>query len=73
MIIRSKNQKNNMFWVTTGLLTFKKKLLLSLIEKVFLWPEINRPEVSNGLEVPRAGDRNYVMGSIHGWSRSHLT
>ena len=27
----------------------------------------------HGLAVPRAGDRSYVTGSIHGWSRSHLT
>ena len=26
-----------------------------------------------GLAVPRTGNRSYVMGSIHGWSRSHLT
>ena len=25
------------------------------------------------LTVPRAGDRSYVTGSIHGWTRSHLT
>ena len=27
----------------------------------------------HGLAVPRAGDRSCVTGSIHGWSRSHLT
>ena len=27
----------------------------------------------HGLAVPRAGDRSYVMGSIRGLSRSHLT
>ena len=27
----------------------------------------------HGLAVPRAGDRSYAMGSIHGWSRSRLT
>ena len=26
-----------------------------------------------GLAVPRAGDKSYVTGSIHGWSQSHLT
>ena len=26
-----------------------------------------------GLAVARAGDRSYVTGLIHGWSRSHLT
>ena len=27
----------------------------------------------HGLVVPRAGDRSYVTGSIHDWSRPHLT
>ena len=27
----------------------------------------------NDLVIPRAGYRSYVTGSIHGWSRSHLT
>ena len=25
-----------------------------------------------GLAVPHAGDKSYVTGSIHGWSRSHF-
>ena len=30
------------------------------------------PSQRHGLAVPRAGDRSYVTGSIHGWSRSYL-
>ena len=33
----------------------------------------NTASQRHGLAVPRAGDRSYVMGSIHGWSLSHLT
>ena len=50
--------------------TMSKTCVVAIITKKQI---VNQIRWQHGLAVQRSGNRPYVTGSIHGWSRSHLT
>ena len=65
------NQKNIEFREDVA---HRDEMVRRLTEEVSIFYELRAIICQrHGLVIPHAGSRSYVTGSIHGWSRSHLT